>query len=44
MDQTNNGGPNFFVLQNYRERGMFESVTIFHGETRVGTTRSSVEA
>jgi Polysaccharide lyase len=43
MDHTNDGGPNFFVLQNYRERNMFNSLTVYHGPTEVGTTRASVE-
>ena len=43
MDHLNDGGPNFFVLQNYREAGMFPSLTLYQGETRVGTTRASVE-
>ncbi len=43
MDHTNDGGPNFFVLQNYRKAGMFKSLTIYHGPTEVGTTRASVE-
>jgi hypothetical protein len=43
MDHTNDGGPNFFVLQNYREHDMFNSLTVYHGPTEVGTTRASVE-
>jgi hypothetical protein len=44
MDHTNDGGPNFFVLQNYREAGMFKSLTLYHGPTEVGTSREAVEA
>lgn len=43
-DHSNDGGPNFLVLQNYREARMFGSVTLYHGATRVGPTRDSVEA
>lgn len=42
-DASNDVGENFVILQNYREAGMFDSVTVFHGPTRVGTTRASVE-
>jgi hypothetical protein len=43
MDDSNNAGPNFLVAQNYREKGMFNSLTVYHGPTKVGTTRASVE-
>lgn len=43
MDHTNDGGPNFFVIQNYRQANMFNSLTVYHGPTEVGTTRQSVE-
>lgn len=43
MDSSNNGGSNFAVIQNYRKVGMFESVTVYHGPMKVGTTRTSVE-
>ena len=43
MDHTNDGGSNFFVIQNYREEDMFNSMTVYHGPTEVGTTRESVE-
>jgi polysaccharide lyase-like protein len=42
-DESNDGGKNFIVLQNYREAGMFGSATVYHGPTKVGTTRASVE-
>jgi hypothetical protein len=41
-DHTNDGGPNFFVIQNYRKADMFESLTVYHGATEVGTTRAAV--
>jgi hypothetical protein len=44
MDDRNDGGPNFFVIQNYRKKGMFDSTTIYHGPTEIGTTRASVGA
>lgn len=44
MDYCNDKGPNFLVLQNYRERGMFDSTTVYHGPTMLGTTRASVGA
>jgi Polysaccharide lyase len=43
MDDSNDQGPNFLVAQNYREQGMFDSLTVYHGSTKVGTTRASVE-
>jgi Polysaccharide lyase len=42
MDSSNDGGSNFAVIQNYRKVGMFESVTVYHGPMKIGTTRSSV--
>jgi hypothetical protein len=44
MDQSNDGGTNFFVLQSYRMKGMFGSLSVYQGATEVGTTRQSVEA
>ena len=41
-DASNDGGANFAVLMNYRERGMFDSVTVYHGETAIGPTFDSV--
>lgn len=41
-DQANDGGDNFVSLLSYRERGMFNNVTIFQGPTKVGRTRASV--
>jgi hypothetical protein len=42
MDASNNGGPNEMAIQSYRKLGMFESVTLFQGPGRLGTTRTSV--
>lgn len=42
MDSSNNGGPNFAVIQNYRKAGMFDSVSLFHGPMLLGATRASV--
>ncbi|HWB68934.1 MAG TPA: heparin lyase I family protein [Solirubrobacterales bacterium] len=42
-DHTNDGGPNFFVIQNYRKAGMFNSLTVYHGPTQIGTTREAVD-
>jgi hypothetical protein len=44
MDSSNDGGTNFFVLQSYRMKNMFGSLSIYQGATEVGTTRESVEA
>jgi hypothetical protein len=44
MDSSNNAKPNSLYLQSYRKRGMFPSLTIYHGPLRIGTTRASVEA
>jgi Polysaccharide lyase len=43
MDASNDEGPNFAVIQSYREPNMFESVTIFQGPMELGSTRASVE-
>ncbi|HXV05797.1 MAG TPA: heparin lyase I family protein [Solirubrobacterales bacterium] len=42
MDASNNGGPNFAVIQNYRGVGWIESVSVYHGPMELGTTRASV--
>jgi hypothetical protein len=42
MDQSNNGGANAAKIANYREVGMFSSVTVYFGALRVGGTRASV--
>jgi Polysaccharide lyase len=42
-DHSNDEGPNFVVIQNYREPNMFQSVTLFQGPMRLGSTRASVE-
>ena len=43
-DASNNGGANFNVIQNYREVGMFGSVTLLHGPMLIGTSKLAVEA
>ena len=40
---SNGGGANFVAIQNYREAGMFDSVTVLHGPVRIGTSRTAVE-
>lgn len=42
-DHSNDGGPNFTVIQSYREAGMFNTVSLFQGPMSIGTTRASVE-
>jgi hypothetical protein len=42
LDASNAGGPNFAVIQSYRKKGMFESVTVYQGPMRIGETRESV--
>lgn len=42
LDSANDEGPNYVSVLNYRKRGMFPSVTVFHGTTAVGPTRASV--
>jgi hypothetical protein len=42
LDVSNNRGPNYVSVLNYRKRGMFPSVTIFHGPLALGPTRASV--
>ncbi len=42
-DHSNDGGPNFTVIQSYRKAGMFSSVSLFQGPMAIGTTRASVE-
>lgn len=43
LDASNGGGANFVAIQNYREAGMFDSVTVLHGPVRIGTSRTAVE-
>jgi hypothetical protein len=43
-DSSNDAQPNSLYLQSYRKRGMFPSLTVYHGPLRIGTTRASVEA
>ncbi|HSK49755.1 MAG TPA: heparin lyase I family protein [Solirubrobacterales bacterium] len=42
LDHSNAGGHGAVILQNYRKVNMFETVSLYHGATQVGTTRSSV--
>jgi hypothetical protein len=42
-DRSNDGGPNFTVIQSYRKAGMFSTVSLFQGPMAIGTTRASVE-
>jgi Polysaccharide lyase len=41
---TNGGGGNSIHLMNYRERGMFESVTVYEGGLKVGNSQAAVSA
>jgi hypothetical protein len=42
MDHTNDGGHGAVIIQNYRKVDMFDTVSLYHGATQVGTTRASV--
>lgn len=42
LDSSNNGGPNFAVIQSYRKLGMFNSVSLFQGPMLLGKSRASV--
>ena len=44
MDSSNNGGPNYAKIMQYREVGMFQTGTVYFGSLKVGTTRTSVGA
>ncbi|HEY1853614.1 MAG TPA: heparin lyase I family protein, partial [Solirubrobacterales bacterium] len=44
MDASNDEGPNFVVIQNYRPPGMFNSVSLYQGAMKLGSTRASVES
>jgi Polysaccharide lyase len=41
-DSPNDGGPNHAKMSVYMQRGMFNSVTMYHSALRVGRTRASV--
>lgn len=43
MDSSNNAQPNSIYLQSYRKKGMFPSLTVYHGPLTIGKTRASVE-
>jgi hypothetical protein len=42
LDASNDLGPNYVSVLNYRRRGMFPSVTVFQGPLVLGPTRASV--
>jgi Polysaccharide lyase len=42
LDVSNDRGPNYVSVLSYRKRGMFPSVTVFHGPLALGPTRASV--
>jgi hypothetical protein len=42
MDASNNGGANSTYITNYRKAGMFETMTLFQGPLKLGTTRTAV--
>lgn len=42
-DHSNDGGPNFTVIQSYRKADMFNSVSLFQGSMSIGTTKAAVE-
>ncbi len=42
MDRSNNAEPNSIYLMSYRKKGMFDSLTVYHGPLQIGTTRVSV--
>lgn len=44
MDESNDQGPNFAVIQSYRKVGMFESVSLLQGPMTLGSTRAAVES
>jgi hypothetical protein len=41
-DKSNDGGANFAVLMNYRQAGMFRTVTVYQGPTELGATAAAV--
>lgn len=42
-DHSNDGGPNFTVIQSYRKAGMFSTLSLFHGPMAIGRTRAAVQ-
>lgn len=42
-DHSNDGGPNFTVIQSYREAGIFATVSLLQGPMAIGTTKAAVE-
>ncbi len=43
LDSTNDGAPNSLYIQNYREVGMFETVTTYARGLTIGRSRVAVE-
>jgi hypothetical protein len=41
-DRSNNAEPNSIYLMSYRKKGMFPSLTVYHGPLKIGTTRLAV--
>ncbi len=41
-DHSNDGGPNFTVIQSYRKANMFNTVSLFQGTMSIGTTKAAV--
>jgi hypothetical protein len=42
IDGSNGGGPNSARISQYRQKGMFETGTLYYGPLKIGTTRESV--
>jgi Polysaccharide lyase len=42
MDSSNYAQPNSIYLQQYRKKGMYPSLTVYHGPLKIGTTRAAV--
>jgi hypothetical protein len=42
-DHSNDRGPNFTVIQSYREASIFSSVSLLQGPMAIGTTKAAVE-
>ncbi len=43
MDSSNNERPNYAKISNYRDVGMFDSLTVYFSGLQIGTTRASVD-
>ncbi len=44
MDASNNARPNSIYLMQYRKKGMYPSLTVYHGPLKIGSTRASIGA